>query len=172
MDKIDFSKIKKIREDFPILFEKVNGHQLVYLDNGATTQRPSVVVNAVKDYYESSNANPHRGAHKLSIKSTDIYEGTREKVRRFINAKSTSEVIFTKNSTEALNLLANSYGLNFLKKGDEILISIAEHHSNLIPWQQIARMKSLKLKYLYVNHEGRIEKEKLEEALDEVQKNI
>ena len=167
MDKIDFSKIKKIREDFTILFEKVNGHQLVYLDNGATTQRPSVVVNAVKDYYESSNANPHRGAHKLSIKSTDIYEGTREKVRRFINAKSISEVIFTKNSTEALNLLANSYGLNFLKKGDEILISIAEHHSNLIPWQQIARMKSLKLKYLYVNNEGRIEKEKLEEALNE-----
>lgn len=167
MDKIDFLKVKKIREDFPILFEKVNGHQLVYLDNGATTQRPTVVVNAVKDYYESSNANPHRGAHTLSIKSTDIYEGTREKVRRFINAKSTSEIIFTKNSTEALNLLANSYGLNFLKKGDEILISIAEHHSNLIPWQQIARMKSLKLKYLYVNHEGRIEKEKLEEALNE-----
>ncbi|WP_029451717.1 cysteine desulfurase [Clostridium algidicarnis] len=167
MNNIDFLKINKIRKDFPILSEKINGHQLVYLDNGATTQRPSVVTNAVKDYYEGSNANPHRGAHTLSIKATDIYEGTREKVRKFINAKSTSEIIFTKNSTEALNLLANSYGLNFLEKGDEILISIAEHHSNLIPWQQIAKRKSLKLKYVYVNDEGRIEKEKLEEALNE-----
>ncbi|MBU3197278.1 cysteine desulfurase [Clostridium algidicarnis] len=167
MNNIDFLKINKIREDFPILSEEINGHQLVYLDNGATTQRPSVVINAVKNYYENSNANPHRGAHTLSIKATDIYEGTREKVRKFINAKSTSEIIFTKNSTEALNLLANSYGLNFLEKGDEILISIAEHHSNLIPWQQIAKRKSLKLKYVYVNDEGRIEKEKLEEALNE-----
>lgn len=167
MNNIDFLKINKIREDFPILLEEINGHQLVYLDNGATTQRPSVVINAVKNYYENSNANPHRGAHTLSIKATDIYEGTREKVRKFINAKSTSEIIFTKNSTEALNLLANSYGLNFLEKGDEILISIAEHHSNLIPWQQIAKRKSLKLKYVYVNDEGRIEKEKLEEALNE-----
>ncbi|MBU3210257.1 cysteine desulfurase [Clostridium algidicarnis] len=166
MNNIDFLKINKIREDFPILSEDINGHQLVYLDNGATTQRPSVVINAVKDYYEGSNANPHRGAHTLSIKATDIYEGAREKVRKFINAKSTSEIIFTKNSTEALNLLANSYGLNFLEKGDEILISIAEHHSNLIPWQQIAKRKSLKLKYVYVNDEGRIEKEKLEEALN------
>ncbi|MCB2287664.1 cysteine desulfurase [Clostridium algidicarnis] len=167
MNNIDFLKINKIREDFPILSEEINGHKLVYLDNGATTQRPSVVINAVKNYYENSNANPHRGAHTLSIKATDIYEGTREKVRKFINAKSTSEIIFTKNSTEALNLLANSYGLNFLEKGDEILISIAEHHSNLIPWQQIAKRKSLKLKYVYVNDEGRIEKEKLEEALNE-----
>ncbi|WP_032123342.1 cysteine desulfurase [Clostridium amazonitimonense] len=167
MNNADFLKVKSIREDFPILSQNVNGNPLVYFDNAATTQRPNKVLKAVEDYYKGFNANPHRGAHSLSIKSTEIYEGAREKVRKFINAKSTAEIIFTKNTTESLNLLAYSYGLNFLKEGDEILISIAEHHSNLIPWQQIAMIKGLKLKYIYLDEEGRIEKEKLEKALNE-----
>ena len=148
--------IEQIREDFPILSQNINDRPLVYLDNAATTHRPKQVIEAIERYYREINANPHRGAHKLSILSTEAYEGTREKVRAFINANSTKEIVFTKNTTEALNLIAYSYGMNFIEEGDEIAISIAEHHSNLIPWQQVAYAKKAVLKYLYTDSQGRI----------------
>lgn len=148
--------IEQIREDFPILSQNINDRPLVYLDNAATTHRPKQVIEAIERYYKEINANPHRGAHKLSILSTEAYEGTREKVRAFINADSTKEIVFTKNTTEALNLIAYSYGMNFIGEGDEIVISIAEHHSNLIPWQQVASAKKAVLKYIYTDSEGRI----------------
>ncbi|MCE5286916.1 MAG: aminotransferase class V-fold PLP-dependent enzyme, partial [Pelosinus sp.] len=123
----------KYINDFPILNKPMNGKRLAYLDNGATTQKPLSVIQAVQDYYEAANANPHRGAYQLSIKATDIYENARETVRQFIGARQESEIIFTKNATESLNLLAYSYGMHFIQAGDEIVISIAEHHSNLVP---------------------------------------
>jgi cysteine desulfurase/selenocysteine lyase len=148
--------IEKIRNDFPILSEKVNGKNLVYLDNGATTHKPQKVINAIKEYYEEINANPHRGAHYLSIAATDAYENAREKVTNFINARSLKEVIFTKNTTEALNLLAYSYGMTFIEEGDEIVLSISEHHSNILPWQQVAALKGAILKYMYVDKNGEL----------------
>lgn len=141
-------------QDFPILNKSMNGKRLAYLDNGATTQKPLSVIQAIQGYYEAANANPHRGAYALSIKATDIYENARETVRNFIGARQANEIIFTKNSTESLNLLAYSYGMNFVQAGDEIVISIAEHHSNLVPWQQVAQAKGAVLKYMYVNDEG------------------
>src|SRR5690606_27355917 len=122
----------------------------VYLDNAATTHKPIQVVDAMRDYYNKFNANPHRGAHQLGVLATEMYEKAREKVREFINAKSTREIIFTKNATESLNLIAYSYGMAFVEKGDEIVISISEHHSNIVPWQKIAKLKGAKLKYLYL----------------------
>src|SRR5690606_22390988 len=117
--------VERIRKDFPTLFEKVNGKPLVYLDNAATTHKPIQVVDAMRDYYNKFNANPHRGAHQLGVLATEMYEKAREKVREFINAKSTREIIFTKNATESLNLIAYSYGMAFVEKGDEIVISIS-----------------------------------------------
>ncbi len=152
---------KEIRENFPILNREVNGKKLVYFDNAATTQKPMLVIDAIADYYKSYNANPHRGAHTLSVEATDAYENAREKVRKFINARSTEEVIFTKNTTEALNLVAYSYVENNLSSGDEITICITEHHSNLIPWQQIAIKKDAKINYIYTDTDGRISDEEL-----------
>lgn len=149
-------------QDFPILNKPMNGNHLAYLDNGATTQKPLSVIEAVRGYYEAANANPHRGAYALSIEATDIYENARETVRKFIGANSVKEIIFTKNSTESLNLLAYSYGMNFIQAGDEIVISIAEHHSNLVPWQQVARAKGAVLKYLYVNEDGFLTPEEID----------
>jgi len=143
-------------KDFPILQKPMNGKSLVYLDNGATTQKPLAVIQAVDDYYTTFNANPHRGAYDLSVKATEIYEGARETVQKFIGAANSYEVIFTKNATESLNLLAYSYGMNFIEAGDEIVISIAEHHSNLVPWQQVAKAKGATLKYIYLDSVGRI----------------
>ena len=126
-------------KDFPTLNKEKNGKKIAYLDSAATTQKPNVVIDAIKDYYESKNANPHRGAYELSVLATEAYDVAREKVKKFINAEHVEEIIFTKNATEAFNLLATSYGMNFISEGDEIVISIAEHHSNLIPWQQVAK---------------------------------
>ena len=154
-----------IRKDFPILSHTMNGKPMSYLDNGATTQKPESVVQAICGYYGGCNANPHRGAYELSVKATDIYEDAREKVRGFINAPSSRSVIFTKNATEALNLVAYSYGMHFLKAGDEILISIAEHHSNLVPWQQVAHATGAVLKYIYLTPDMNID-------IDEVEKKI
>jgi cysteine desulfurase/selenocysteine lyase len=148
-------------KDFPILQKPMNGKRLAYLDNGATTQKPLAVINAVQEYYATFNANPHRGAYELSIKATEIYEDAREAVRKFIGAEKASEIIFTKNATESLNLLAYSYGMNFIHGGDEIVISIAEHHSNLVPWQQVAQAKGATLKYLYLNEDGLITDEEI-----------
>jgi cysteine desulfurase/selenocysteine lyase len=136
------------------LNQNINGNRLVYLDNADTSQKPLSVIKAVDDYYNINNANPHRGIYHLSIKATEIYEKARETVREFINATSTCEVIFTKSATESLNLIAYCYGMNFINKGDEIVISIAEHHSNLVPWQMVAKAKGAVLKYMYLNEEG------------------
>ncbi len=145
----DFN-VERIRQDFPTLFQSVNGKPLVYLDNAATTHKPIQVIDAMRDYYNKSNGNPHRGAHYLGVLATEMYENAREKVRGFINAKSSKEIIFTRNATESLNLIAYSYGLNFIEKGDEIVICISEHHSNIVPWQKIAKLKDAQLKYLYI----------------------
>jgi cysteine desulfurase/selenocysteine lyase len=136
------------------LNQNINGNRLVYLDNADTSQKPLSVIKAVDDYYNINNANPHRGTYHLSIKATEIYEKARETVREFINAASTCEVIFTKSATESLNLIAYCYGMNFINNGDEIVISIAEHHSNLVPWQMVAKAKGAQLKYMYLNEEG------------------
>jgi len=151
--------------DFPILQKPMNGKRLVYLDNGATTQKPLAVIQAIEEYYTTFNANPHRGAYDLSMKATEVYENARETVQNFIGAEKASEVIFTKNATESLNLLAYSYGMNFINAGDEIVISIAEHHSNLVPWQQVAKAKGAILKYLYLNKAGLITDEEIEQKI-------
>lgn len=156
-----------MKADFPTLDQIVNGHPLVYLDNAATTQKPISVIKAVEDYYRNDNANPHRGTYTLSMKATEIYENARVLVKNFIGAKKPSEIIFTKNATESLNLLAYSYGMHFIKEGDEIVISIAEHHSNLVPWQQVAKVKGATLKYLYLNEEGIIPEEEITEKITE-----
>ena len=151
--------------DFPLATQQMNGKRLVYLDNAATTQKPFAVLREMEAYYRDGNANPHRGAYDLSVRATAAYENARETVRRFIGAKDAGEIIFTKNATESLNLVAYSYGLNFIGQGDEILISIAEHHSNLVPWQQVARAKGAILKYLYVDAEGLIPEAELDAKL-------
>lgn len=148
--------------EFPTINQEVNGHKLAYLDSAATTQKPESVLKAVEDYYRLYNANPHRGAYYLSVKATEMYENTRTVVKDFIGANKDKEILFVKNATEGFNLLAYSYGMNFIKEGDEIVISIAEHHSNLVPWQQVAKAKGAILKYLYLNEEGVISEEEIE----------
>ncbi|SKA92607.1 cysteine desulfurase [Clostridium sp. USBA 49] len=157
--------VEKIRHDFPILSKHINDKQLVYLDNAATTHKPKQVIDAIKNYNEINNGNPHRGAHYLSVAATEIYENTREKVKKFINASSSKEIIFTKNATESLNLVANSYGMNFLKPGDEIVLCISEHHSNIIPWQRVAKTRGAILKYMYLNSDFRLTMEEVKEKI-------
>jgi cysteine desulfurase / selenocysteine lyase len=149
--------IEKVRKDFPILSMKVHGKKLVYLDNAATTQKPAAVINALKKYYEEENSNIHRGVHTLSEKATKVFEDAREKVRNFINAKSIKEVIFTKGTTESINLIANSFGKKFIKEGDEIIISYMEHHSNIVPWQMLCEEKKAILKVVPINDMGELE---------------
>ncbi|EMF0059077.1 cysteine desulfurase [Enterococcus hirae] len=143
-----------IREDFPILFQEVNDEPLVYLDNAATTQKPTAVIEAIKKYYEQDNANVHRGVHTLAERATFAYEGAREKVRKFIHAAETAEVLFTRGTTTSLNWVARSFGEQFLQAGDEILISYMEHHSNVIPWQQLAKKTGATLKYIDLTTDG------------------
>ena len=150
------------RRDFPLLKQTMNGRPIVYLDNSATTQKPESVIRAIGEYYGQDNANPHRGAYALSIKATDIYENARERARRFIGADDAREIIFTRNTTESLNLVAYSYGLNHIGPGDEILLTIAEHHSNLVPWQQVAHAKGAVLKYIYLEKDGNLSPRDLE----------
>ncbi|MBI3385358.1 cysteine desulfurase [Candidatus Gottesmanbacteria bacterium] len=149
--------VTRIRQDFPILKRKINGHPLVYFDNAATSQKPQIVIDAIKNYYENYNANVHRGVHTLANEATMAYEESREKIKKFINAKSTKEIIFTKNDTEAINLVAYAWGRNHLKKGDEILLSVTEHHSNLVPWQILAKEKGAKLKFIDIDKEGNLD---------------
>ena len=156
-------EIEKIKADFPIF----QSGDFIYLDNAATTQKPYTVVEAMKHYYETENANPLRGLYALSIKATDAYEKARESVAKFIHAKSPEEIIFVRNATEALNLVAQSYGRAFLKEGDEVLITIMEHHSNLIPWQQIAKEKGAVLRFLEPDEEGLISEETFKRALND-----
>lgn len=146
--------ITDIRKQFPILDQEVNGKPLVYLDSSAISQKPIQVIETLEKYYREYNSNVHRGVHTLGTKATDAYEGAREKVRKFINAKSTQEVIFTRGTTTSLNLVASSYAANTLKEGDEIIITYMEHHSNLIPWQQVAKKTGAQLKYFPLQTDG------------------
>ncbi|ACB50355.1 cysteine desulphurase [Crocosphaera subtropica ATCC 51142] len=138
----------KVRNDFPILHQEIHGKPLVYLDNAATSQKPVAVLDALSHYYEKDNANVHRGAHTLSVRATEAYEGARDKIARFIHAASSKEIVFTRNATEAINLVAYSWGLNHLQPGDEIITSVMEHHSNLVPWQIIAKQTGAVIKYV------------------------
>ena len=150
-----------LKKDFPILNER----KITYLDSGATTQKPVQVINAIDEYYKTINANPHRGAYSLSIEATEAYEEARAKIARFINSSSPEQIIFSKNATESLNLLAYSYGMENLKKDDEIVISIMEHHSNLVPWQKVSKMTGAKLNYMYINDEFEISDEEIENKI-------
>ncbi len=158
--------MKNIREDFPILSQKENGKTIVYLDNAATSQRPKSVVEAVEKFINEANGNPHRGSHILSMRAGEAMEKARENVRSFIGAGSAKEIIFTKNATEAINLVAYSYGLNNFKKGDEIVITIAEHHANLVPWIEVAKKTGATLTYMYVDENGRLPLSELEKITE------
>ena len=149
--------LNKIRKDFPILNEKVNGKGLIYLDNAATSQKPKEVIDSLVSYYEKYNSNVHRGVHTLSIKATDEFEKSRTKIQKFINAKSSNEIIFTRNASESLNLIAYSWGKNNISSGDEIYITPFEHHSNIVPWQMLCKEKEAILKYLPLNNNGDID---------------
>lgn len=148
--------IQKIRSEFPILSRQVYGKPLVYLDNGATTQKPRCVVDAIVDEYYSVNANVHRGVHFLSQKATELHEASRETVRQFINARSTNEIIFTRGTTESINLLAYSFGEAMMQPGDEVIVSVMEHHSNIVPWQLLAARKDIKIKVIPMNDRGEL----------------
>ena len=148
--------ISDIRKDFPILGREVYGKPLVYLDNGATTQKPRQVVDAITEEYYSVNANVHRGVHFLSQEATRLHEASRERVRSFINASSTSEIIFTRGTTEAINLLAASFGEAFLHEGDEVIVSTMEHHSNIVPWQLLEQRKGIRLRVIPITDRGEI----------------
>ena len=146
-----------MKEDFP-LFKNSN---VIYLDSAATSQKPNCVIESVSNYYKNYNANPHRGAYDLSVKATNMYDNAHEVVKDFINARSSREIVFTKNATESLNLIAYSYGLNNLNEGDEVVLSIMEHHSNLVPWQEVCKKKKAILKYMYVNENYEIDDSEL-----------
>jgi cysteine desulfurase/selenocysteine lyase len=148
--------VARIRADFPILAQKIAGKPLVYLDNGATSQKPQAVIDALDHYYSAENSNIHRGVHSLSERATAAYEAAREKVRSFINAESDTEIIFVRGTTEAINLVAQSYGRSFLKAGDEIVISAMEHHSNIVPWQMVCEQVGARLRVIPINHDGEI----------------
>ena len=150
-----------IKKDFPIL----ENRKITYLDSGATTQKPKQVIDAISKYYETCNANPHRGAYSLSIESTEAYENGRSKIAKFINARYSEEIIFSKNATESLNLVAKSYGMDNLKKDDEVVISIMEHHSNLVPWQKVCKDTGSKLKYMYINDNFELSDEEIESKI-------
>jgi cysteine desulfurase/selenocysteine lyase len=156
-----------IREQFPILHQEINGHPLVYLDNAATSQKPLAVIEAIKHYYEYDNSNVHRGVHTLGSRATDAYEGAREKVARFLNAKRSQEIIFTRGTTTALNLVASSYGRAKCQAGDEIVITQMEHHSNLIPWQQVAKATGATLKYIPLQEDGSVDLADVENTITE-----
>lgn len=158
--------VAKIREDFPILKREVHGKPLVYLDNAATSQKPSQVIDALVRYYETTNANIHRAVHTLGEEATREYEEAREKVRRFINAPDAESVIFTRNTTEAINLVAHSWGRANIGEGDEILLTQMEHHSNLVPWQMLAKEKGATVRYVPVTREGTLELNGLENLFD------
>ena len=159
--------LNKIREDFPILSRTVYNRPLVYLDNGATTQKPRCVVDAITDEYYSVNANVHRGVHFLSQQATELHEASRETVRRFINARSTNEIVFTRGTTESINLLAYSFGEAMMKEGDEVIISTMEHHSNIVPWQLLAERKGIRLRVIPITDEGELMMDEYERLFTE-----
>ena len=159
--------IEKIRADFPILKEKIRNKPLVYLDNAATCQKPQAVIDSISHFYMHEYANVHRGVHKLSVKATDRYEGAREKVKNFINAKSTKEIIFVKGTTEAINLIAQTFGKANIKQGDEILITAMEHHSNIVPWQMLCEEIGAVLKVAPINLQGELIYDEFEKLISD-----
>jgi len=167
--KADFNKV---RHDFPILSRQVNGKPLVYFDNGATTQKPQQVIDAIQHYYSYYNSNVHRGVHTLSQEATTAQEESREKVRKFINAKSVNEIIFTSGTTESINLVASSLSKFYFKPGDEIVISTMEHHSNIVPWQMACEQTGAKLKVIPINDAGEIIFDEFEKLLNEKTKLV
>ena len=168
----DFPDIASIRNDFPILNEIVNGKQLVYFDNAATTQKPRIVLDALSGYYEHYNANIHRGIHHLAEKATGAFEDSRRRLQQFINAELSEEVIFTYGTTDSINLVAQSYGRKFLKEGDEIIISTMEHHSNIVPWQMLCEEKGCVLRIIPINDEGELLMDEYEKMLSEKTKFV
>jgi len=164
-EKLKLLNIPKIRKDFPILDQKVNNHTLVYFDNAATTQRPISVIEIVDEFYEKYNANVHRGVHSLSERATAEFEHARENIRKFINAKSEKEIIFTKGTTESINLVAQSYGQSNIKEGDEIIVSEMEHHANIVPWQMLCEHVGATLKVISMTDKGDLCLDKLDELL-------
>jgi cysteine desulfurase / selenocysteine lyase len=148
--------IASVRNDFPVLNQNVNGHPLAWLDNAATTQKPQVVIDAISRFYATDNSNIHRAAHSLAARATDAYESARQTVARFIGARSDKDIVFTRGTTEAINLVANTYGHRYLKKGDEILLSMVEHHANIVPWQMIAKRKGAVIRVIPVDDRGEI----------------
>ena len=151
------------KRDFPLLMQ----NNIAYLDSAATTQKPMQVINAISEYYKNANANPHRGAYKLSLESTKVYDEARKKIAKFINAKSENQIVFTRNATESLNLIAYSYGLNNLCSKDKIVLSIMEHHSNLVPWQYVSRKTGSTLEYMYINKVGELTDEEIDSKIVE-----
>lgn len=159
--------IQKIRKDFPILERTVYGKPLVYLDNGATTQKPRMVVDSLVDEYYSVNANVHRGVHYLSQQATELHESSRETVRRFINARTTNEIVFTRGTTESINLIVSSFGDVFMEEGDEVIVSVMEHHSNIVPWQLLAARKGIGIKVIPMNDKGELLLDEYEKLFSE-----
>jgi cysteine desulfurase/selenocysteine lyase len=159
---------EEIRKDFPLL----ENQHIAYLDSGATTQKPVQVIKSLEEFYENYNANPHRGAYTLSTNATENYENTRTKIAKFINAKHREEIIFSKNASESLNLIAYSYGMDNLKKDDEVVISIMEHHSNLVPWQKVTKATGAKLNYMYINDNFELTDEEIEEKITDKTKIV
>lgn len=164
--------IDLIRKDFPILSREVYKRPLVYLDNAATTQKPLCVLDAMRDEYLNVNANVHRGVHYLSQQATELHEGARETVRQFINARSTTEIVFTRGTTESLNLVASCFGEAFMKEGDEVIVSTVEHHSNIVPWQLLAQRKGIRLRVIPIDDEGALDMEAYEALFSEKTKIV
>ena len=164
--------VENWRKDFPILDQKVNGHDLVYLDNAATTQKPNSVIETISRYYSEINSNIHRGVHTLSQLATDEYEDTRKKAQQLLNAKSLSEIIFTRGTTEAINLIVSSWGGSELKAGDEVIISEMEHHSNIVPWQMICERTGAILKVIPMNDDGELLIDEYKKLINEKTKMV
>lgn len=164
--------IEKVREDFPILSREVHGKPLVYLDNAATTQKPLCVLDAMRDEYLNENANVHRGVHYLSVQATELHEQARETVRRFLNAESTSEIVFTRGTTEGLNLIASTFTEAMMEPGDEVIVSTMEHHSNIVPWQLAARRKGIKLRVIPMSDNGILDMEAYKSLFNEKTKIV
>jgi cysteine desulfurase/selenocysteine lyase len=161
-----------VRRDFPILRRKVNDCPLIYFDNAATTQKPIQVINAIKDFYENHNANVHRAVHTLSQEASELYEDAHDEVAKFINAKGIEETVFVRGTTEAINLVAYAWGLHNLKKDDEVVLSLMEHHSNIVPWELVSRIRGFKIKYAVVNRDGTLDYASLEKLISKKTKMV
>jgi cysteine desulfurase/selenocysteine lyase len=172
VEKLTTINVARIRDDFPILKRQVNDKPLVYFDNAATSQKPNVVIDAIDRYYREYNANIHRGIHKLAEEATLAYEGARENIAKFVNAKRAEEIVFTRNATEAINLVAYSWGRANIGKGDKIVLTIMEHHSNIVPWQLLAEEKDAKVEFVKIDERGELRQDEVQELIDEKTKLV